>query len=413
MSKAEKLNNDASESVVMEERNVRREGRNLRIAQRERNDEFYTCLPYIQSEMNNYTDKFENKAVFCNCDDPFESNFVKYFLMNFNRLKLKELIATGYKSSPIIGDEFGTNSFPYILRVKSTKEYLVGTQSDLDSRGSKYFLECEKQRITSPLFGDEDHEPGDFRSKESIELLKESDIVVTNPPFSLFREFIAQLMLYGKKFIILGNMNAITYKEVFPLLQTGKLWIGYGFNMSLVFKTQYPNLLEANRKFVIQHGYNPDEGYVKTPAICWYTNVDHLKRHQLLTLNLGYKYYGHENMYKRFYNFDGINVDKVNEIPCDYDGIMGVPITWLDKFCPEQFEIIGLGIANLGLTVGVRPYEEKHRIYRKTVQKKGTVDGDLYMVDENDNPVVPYARILIKFKDSYIESHQEQFERSK
>ena len=402
-----------AESVENNETNQRnqRQGRNLRVAQRERNDEFYTCLPYIQSEMNNYIDKFENKIVFCNCDDPFESNFVKYFLMNFNRLKLKELIATGYNSSPIRGSEFGNKNFPYTLRVKDTKNYLVGTQTDLDVRGSKYFLECEKDKITTPLYGDDLHEPGDFRSDESIELLKESDIVVTNPPFSLFREYIAQLIQYDKKFIILGNMNAITYKEVFPLLQNGKLWIGYGFNMSLVFKTQYPNLLEANRKFVIQHGYNPDEGYVKTPAICWFTNVDHLKRHQLLSLNLGYKYYGHEHMYKKFYNYEGINVDKVNEIPCDYDGVMGVPITWLDKFCPEQFEIVGLGIANLGLSVGVRPYDEVHRQYRKNVQKKGTVDGDLYMVDDNNNPVVPYARILIKFTDKYINEHEEQFRR--
>lgn len=178
---------------------------------------------------------------------------------------------------------------------------------------------------------------GDFRSEESIELLKESDIVVTNPPFSLFREYIAQLLKYDKQFVLLSNMNAITYKEFFPYLMSDKVWIGYGFNMSMVYKTPYPNNLESNRKFVIAKGYNPDDGYVKVPAICWFTNIDIGKRHDPLIL---YKTYT-PSEYPKYDNYAAINVDKVSDIPSDYDDIMGVPITFLDKYNPEQFEILG------------------------------------------------------------------------
>jgi hypothetical protein len=179
---------------------------------------------------------------------------------------------------------------------------------------------------------------GDFRNQECINILKESDIVVTNPPFSLFREYVSQLMEYEKKFIVLSNMNAITYKEFFPLIKNNKVWVGNGFNLSMVFKTPYPNLLEANRKYVISKGYNPDEGYVKTPAIAWFTNLAIQKRHEKLIL---WKNYTPEE-YPKYDNYDAIEVGKVSDIPVDYDGIMGVPITFLDSFNPEQFEIIGI-----------------------------------------------------------------------
>ena len=375
----------------------------LKKAKDRKSDEFYTQLSEIQTEVSHYSDKFKNKVVFCNCDDPFESNFVKYFLMNFNRLGLKELIATGYKTSPVGGTEIGEKNTPYALRVTDTTKYLVGTQKDLDIRGAKYFLETEGNRVMTQLIGnvavdkkgkpimqsikeeyvDENnikktrtikqslyYEAGDFRSDMSIALLKQSDIVVTNCPFSLFREFVAQLMEYEKQFLIIGNMNAITYKEFFPLIKANKVWVGYGFNRSFIYTSPYKNELEANRKFVKSKGYDPDT-HIKVHACCWFTNIDHPKRHQILPLDLGYTYKGHEDMYPQYDNYNAINIDKVSEIPCDYEpcwykcpysqdckyaqtegkednalcenfcnGAMGVPITFLGKHCAEQFEVI-------------------------------------------------------------------------
>ena len=378
---------------------------NLSAAKAAKNDEFYTELSEIQAELKNYTDKFQGKVVYCNCDDPFESNFVKYFLMNFNRLGLKELIATGYQTSPVRGKELVLHDGPYALRVTDTSAYLVGTQTDLDVKGAKFFLDAKKDRCSVLLHGnyamDENgeriqidikeeyvdektgktkkrtvkqdlyYEAGDFRSDESIELLRQADIVVTNPPFSLFREYVAQLMQYGKQFLIIGNMNAITYKEFFPLLKENKVWAGCKFNASFVYGSAYKNVLDANRKFVQSKGYDPNT-HIKVPACCWFTNLDHAKRHQMLPLDLGFTYEGHEDMYPRYDNYDAIEVSKVNQIPSDYEpcwykcpqsqncayaqsegkvdqalcekacnGQMGVPITFLDKHCPEQFEIVG------------------------------------------------------------------------
>ena len=378
---------------------------NLSAAKAAKNDEFYTELSEIQAELKNYTDKFQGKVVYCNCDDPFESNFVKYFLMNFNRLGLKELIATGYQTSPVRGKELVLQDGPYALRVTDTSAYLVGTQTDLDVKGAKFFLDAEKDRCSVLLHGnyavDENgnriqidikeeyvdektgktkkrtvkqdlyYEAGDFRSDESIELLRQADIVVTNPPFSLFREYVAQLMQYEKQFLIIGNMNAITYKEFFPLLKENKVWAGCKFNASFVYGSAYKNVLDANRKFVQSKGYDPNT-HIKVPACCWFTNLDHAKRHQMLPLDLGFTYEGHEDMYPRYDNYDAIEVSKVSQIPSDYEpcwykcpqsqqctyarsegkvdqalcenacnGQIGVPITFLDKHCPEQFEIVG------------------------------------------------------------------------
>lgn len=327
---------------------------NLHSAKTEKNDEFYTQLSDIQAEISHYPDKFKDKVVFCNCDDPFESNFVKYFLMNFNRLGLKELIATGYKTSTVGGTEIGEKNTPYALRVTDTSKYLVGTQKDLDIRGAKYFLQTEGDKIMTPLIGnpalDENgkqiqitikekytdangktktknikqdlyYEAGDFRSDMSLELLKQSDIVVTNPPFSLFREYIAVLMQYQKDFLIIGNKNAITYKEFFPLLKNNKVWIGNDTPVNFIL---------------------PDSSITKKVQglTRWFTTLDHPKRHQMLPLDLGFVYEGHEDMYPKYDNYDAINVDKTAEIPSDYTGVMGVPITFLDKYCPEQFEIV-------------------------------------------------------------------------
>lgn len=343
---------------------------NLSAAKAAKNDEFYTELPEIQAELKHYKDKFVGKTVFCNCDDPFESNFVKYFLMNFNGLGLKELIATGYKTSPVQGTELGERGKPYALRVIETKPYLRGTQTDLDIAGAKQFLEKEQDSVMIPLEGnwakDESgnilqiavkeeyvdektgktkkrtvkqdlyYEAGDFRSDMSIELLRQADIVVTNPPFSLFREYVAQLMQYGKQFLIIGNMNAITYKEIFPLLKDNLMWLG-------VTRVGVGSMwFRVGDDFPHKTGQKVENGirYQTIGNSAWFTNLDHVKRHQMLPLDIGFTYVGHEEDYPMYDNYDAIEVSKVSQIPCDYMGAMGVPITFLGKYCPEQFEII-------------------------------------------------------------------------
>lgn len=317
---------------------------NLNQAKKGKNDEFYTQISDIENELRHYKTQFKGKVVFCNCDDPYESNFFKYFALNFNQLGLRKLIATCYDGSPISGNELlldlgDTPDKPKKIayKVEITEVRDMNGDGAINLADIQYLIRNDKN-VISILKGN-----GDFRSKECIELLKQADIVVTNPPFSLFREYVAQLIRYNKKFIILGNMNAIKYKEIFPYIIENKIWIGYGFNLSMVFKTTYPNLLEANRKYVRSKGYDPDKNYVKTPAIAWYTNIDIHKRHEELIL---YKHYSSEE-YPRYDNYDAINIDKVTDIPCDYDGLMGVPITFLDKHNPEQFELVG--VANHGV----------------------------------------------------------------
>ena len=344
---------------------------NLSAAKAAKNDEFYTGLPEIQAELKHYKDKFAGKTVFCNCDDPFESNFVKYFLMNFNGLGLKELIATGYRTGFVQDIELGERGKPYALRVIETKPYLRDTQTDLDIAGAKQFLEKEQAFVMTPVEGnwakdaagnilqvavkeeytdektaktkkrmvkqDLYYEAGDFRSDMSIELLQQADIVVTNPPFSLFREYVAQLMQYRKKFLIIGNMNAIAYKEIFPLLKQNLVWLGPSISSGdrpFHVPDDYP--LKAAGCGIDEHGRK----YIRVKGVRWFTNIDYAKRHQMLPLDLDFTYAGHEDAYPKYDNYDAINVDKVSQIPCDYMGVMGVPITFLDKYCPEQFEII-------------------------------------------------------------------------
>lgn len=316
---------------------------NLSNAKKEKNDEFYTQLPDIEAELRHYKQHFKNKVVLCNCDDPYESNFFKYFALNFNQLGLRKLIATCYDGSPVSGNEllldFGStvdNPKKVAYKVEITEVTDANGDGAINLADIQYLMQNNKN-VISILQGN-----GDFRSPECVALLLQADIVVTNPPFSLFRDYVAQLMAYHKKFVILGNINALKYKEIFPYIIENQIWVGYGFNLSMVFKTTYPNVLEANRKFVRSKGYNPDENYVKTPAIAWYTNLDIQKRHEELIL---YKKYSAEE-YPRYDNYAAIEVSKVSDIPDDYDGIMGVPITFLDKYCPEQFELVG--VANHG-----------------------------------------------------------------
>ena len=290
---------------------------NLRIANKAKKDEFYTQLPDIENELRHYKEHFRWKTVLCNCDDPRVSNFFHYFAYNFEQLGLKRLITTCYKNQN--PDLFSMNESEKAVYLIYDWDKNWNNVPDMDE-----------------IWIHELKWDWDFRSEECIELLKQADIVVTNPPFSLFRDYITQLVKYNKDFLILSNMNAITYKEVFPLIINNKVWTWYWFNMSMVYKTTYPNLLEANRKFVIWKWYNPDDWYVKVPAICWFTNLDIKKRHEDLIM---YKKYNPEE-YPKYGNYDAIEVSMVNDIPCDYDGVMWVPITFLDKYNPDQFELL-------------------------------------------------------------------------
>jgi len=338
---------------------------NLHKASSAKNDEFYTQLSDIEKELRHYKGHFKDKVVLCNCDDPRVSNFFHYFSHNFEQLGLKKLITTCYKSQNM--DLFSENS----------SEKAIYLEYNGDKNGNNV---PDPQEIgIKPLNGD-----GDFRSKECIELLKQADIVVTNPPFSLLREYIAQLIEYEKKFLIIGNQNAISYKEIFNLIKLNKIWLGYG----TVKKFTMPEN-SVHKSIKIENGVK----YAIFGNICWFTNLDINKRHEDLIL---YKKFtlGEFQLYE---NYNAINVDRIKDIPCDYVGAMGVPITFLDKYNPEQFEIIGLGISNSGLEVGVQPYKPEHKKYRKEVQKRGAVDGDLYMMKDGIVDV-PYARILIRNK---------------
>lgn len=276
---------------------------NLHIAKKSKNDEFYTLLSDIEKEMYHYREFFRGKVVYCNCDDARESNFFKYFSLNFEHLGLKKLITTGYKE----------NGKGVVLIYEG------------DKNGNRRVDDSEI--IVKELDGN-----GDFRSAECIEFLKEADVVVTNPPFSLFREYVAQLMEYEKKFIIIGNGNAVTYKEIFPLIKNNEMWIGVSKGIGGKFSFIIPN--EYDNKFVYSEN-GKRLGQVNNA--CWFTNLDHKKRNIPLDL---YKTYD-SNEYPKYDNYDAIE-SKTAEIPIDYDGVIGVPITFLDKYCPTQFEIIGI-----------------------------------------------------------------------
>lgn len=312
---------------------------NLHKAKKQKNDEFYTQLSDIENELRHYKEHFRGKVVFCNCDDPYESNFFKYFAMNFNRLGLKKLITTGYVTSPVLGKELAPfedeaetpKNQPYVVYINEVTDINGDGRTDLDD--VRLLLKM-KRNTRRKLHGDENYPAGDFRSAESIALLKQADVVVTNPPFSLFREYVHQLVEYDKKFVIMGNKNAITYKEFFPLLKANKVWVGAS-SLNGGRWMIMPNGMEVEKKDKTKiNSYG--ETILNVAGVCWFTNLDISKRHEVLDL---YKEYNPEE-YPKYDNYDAINVDKVSEIPCDYDGVMGVPITFLDKYNPEQFEIV-------------------------------------------------------------------------
>lgn len=324
---------------------------NLVNAKRAKNDEFYTQYNDIQKEISAYLDYdpnvFRKKVVYCNCDDPFESNFFRYFVLNFNKLGLKQLITTSYKPSPVANRELPLHVDSNVLKKSkgrpkvTANKFLIREVSDMDGDGEFNLKDVAKSLITNknnewkPLIGD-----GDFRSEECIELLKKSDIVVTNPPFSLFREYIKQLFEYNKKFVIIGNKNTLTNKEIFPLFKDNKMWSG---------KTQWSGglwfvTMDVNDVDRVVDGVNMKN----VPAI-WLTNLDHGRRHQpipLMTMEENLKYSKHKEIkgkikYDKYDNYDAIEVPYTDSIPSDYRGIMGVPVTFLDKYSPEQFNILG------------------------------------------------------------------------
>lgn len=313
----------------------------LRKADKAKNDEFYTQLADIELELKHYRKHFKDKVVFCNCDDPYESNFFKYFAMNFNYLGLKKLVATCYMGSPVVGEQFEQLSifdilpseentpkrFPY--KIEITEVIDINGDGAVDLTDVEYLLRNKKNSLCL-LDGD-----GDFRSPECVDILKQADIVITNPPFSLFREYIGQLMEYDKKFLVIGSQNAITYKEIFPLLKENRMWLGYRCgDMAFTVPEYYE---ERETRFWIDDN---GQKWRSLGNICWFTNLDHKKRHEELEL---YKRYSPEE-YPEYDNYRAINVDKVSDIPEDYYGEMGVPITFLDKYNPDQFEIIdGIG----------------------------------------------------------------------
>ncbi len=338
--------------------------KDLQAANKAKKDEFYTQLSDIENELKHYKKHFKDKIVFCNCDDPYESNFFKYFAMNFNQLGLKKLIATCYAGSPIADTQLSL--FENDDQINNTKtgvphKIIISEVTDLNGDGAinladvEYLLKNDKNVLTR-LEG-----TGDFRSNECVELIKEADIVVTNPPFSLFREYVAQLVEYQKSFLIIGNVNAITYKEIFPLVKENKIWLG-------------PSITSGDRKFNVPDYYplnaagcGIDENgkhFIKVKGVRWFTNLDHNKRHDKLEL---YKHYTHDE-YPKYDNYDAINIDKTSEIPIDYDGVMGVPITFLDKYCPEQFEIVG-NEYDLDIDKG-RGYVNGKRMYSRIFIKK-------------------------------------------
>jgi len=321
------------------------DNRNLSRSKDAKADEFYTQLSDIEKELRHYRKHFKGKVVLCNCDDPFESNFFKYFVLKFNKLGLKKLIATSYKGSPIAGTLFS------MLKEEPEHPYkaVVTTVHDTDGDGGIDMLDVAE------LFRDGENEltrlegDGDFRSQECLDLLDQADIVVTNPPFSLFREYVATLMEHEKSFLIIGNQNAITYKEIFPLLKENKVWLGNSSGHTLFeVPDSYgiPEFYDLSDKAKLRsNGYVVDENgklWRNLGNICWFTNLDLKKRHEDIDLALRYE----PARYPHYDNYDAIEVSKVAEIPYDYSGLMGVPITFMDKYSPDQFEILCLANGN-------------------------------------------------------------------
>ena len=346
--------------------------KNLNAAKTAKKDEFYTEMPDIERELQHYWPHFRGKVVFCNCDDPYESNFFKYFALHFNHLGLKKLICTCYNGSPVQGNElmidFGDfsdapNKVPYKVVITEVKD--LNGDGTVDLSDVRYLLQNDKN-VISIL------KTGDFRDPECIELLKEADIVVTNPPFSLFREYIAQLIKYNKKFLIVAHQNAIHYKEVFPLIRDNKVWLGYGFKGGAAhFFSPYEDVATAG---------DHKKDMIRVSGVTWFTNLDIPKRNEELDLVCRYS----PEEYPTYDNYNAIDVGKTSDIPYDYEGLIGVPDSFLDKYNPDQFQIVGLGCGNLAKEIGIKP------------NFRGRTDVSY---TQNGINKCPYSRIIIRNKN--------------
>lgn len=346
------------------------------LARQNKNDEWYTQLSDIEKEMVHYRNYFKGKTVLCNCDDPFESNFFKYFALNFNFLGLKKLIATSYISSPVV---YGQLSFEDLntIDVKENHPYKIeinevndeNADGRIDITDVEYLIK-NKKNVLSLLSGD-----GDFRSEECIELLKKADIVCTNPPFSLFEEYLKQLLEYKKEFIILGNVTALTLKNIFPFYKDGVFWMGYSIHSGdREFRVPDDYPLEAASSRIDENGVK----YIRVKGVRWFTNLDYKERHEQLILYKSYE--ENKECYPKYDFYDVIFVSNTSDIPCDYYGAMGVPITFLDKFCPEQFELLD-----------ARDYTDIERLKNKNTLLIKDADGKV-----NGKP--KFARIVIRRK---------------
>ena len=371
---------------------------NLANAKTAKNDEFYTQYPDIQKEINAYLDYdpnvFRGKTVLLPCDDPEWSNFTKFFAGHFELLGLKKLISTSYAPEskkyklPYQPTLFETQQ-PYFDNDKSkTHGKIFVLTEDVSGDGRINIDDLQWQYLE----GD-----GDFRSKEIRKLRDEADIIVTNPPFSLFREFVMWLMEVEKQFIIIGNMNAVTYKEIFPLIKDNKMWLGNGFQKGNAFFR-----VEAPRESYADGVFDESTNLVKFRNCCWFTNIDHGRRHQplkLMTMAENFKHSKHKEIrgrkdYIHYENYDAIEVPFTDAIPDDYKGAMGLPKSFLDKYCPEQFEIIGIAEGDSGKELGLKPFPPELKKMNPSLRQ-----GQLYYM-EDGYPVKPYARILIRKKQS-------------
>ena len=369
------------------------DNKNLGVAKKNKNDDFYTQLSDIENELLHYKPHFRDKVIICNCDDPYESNFFKYFAMNFNSLGLKKLIATGYVTSPVAGTELSLfEEEGECLPKKQPYAVYINEVTDLNGDGRVDLADVElllrmKKNTRRKLHGDDVYPAGDFRSDECVALLKQADIVATNPPFSLAREYINFLEEHGKRFVIIGDLNWVTYKEVFPLLKNNRIWLGYN---------HVKNFIQSNGDIK------------KFGNKLWFTNLDIKKRHEKLEL---YKDYTSED-YPKYDNYDAINVNKVSDIPINYDGIMGVPVTFLNHYNPEQFEIIALGHSPKHF-IPTKKYEgavrhntdgtitKKHIALNQclTIGTKEKPEGIYYTAVNSDKYLIlPYDRLLIRRK---------------
>ena len=326
----------------------------LTLAKKRKKDEFYTQLVDIENELRHYREHFKGKVVLCNCDDPRTSNFFKYFADNFERLQLRRLIATCYKSQDV--DLFSQGNC----------ERAIYQVYEGDKNGN--LVVDDDEVAVRELKGD-----GDFRSAECIEILKEADIVVTNPPFSLFREYVAQLVSHDKKFLIIGHQNAIKYKEIFPLIKSDRIWLGFGFRGGAGhFYSRYEDVAKAGDHI---------KGMIRVSGVTWFTNLPVSKRKEMLPL---YRSYNPEE-YPRYVNYDAIEVGRTSDIPMGYEGKMGVPITFMDKYNPDQFEIVGMSLGLADMSV----------IRRRLGRNDG---GPTFYLERNGSLVRLYDRIVIRHR---------------